>query len=268
MTGMLVHGQTQMAALAERCWTRGVWTVGAWSVDRWELDEDDVDLVAALYEAQLLSDLDQEMINLVVSEGVNLGSLLRDSDNSNDVITRSDMTELAAAASLMEINGWPSETMHMPNVPKMSRRKSESGLDILAATLSVELSSELDDDDHLFIGSVKHSIDDRARGLRNKLVKSMTDELSRVYVGTQLRVLHGELKKQGFDQVRLNRLYGFLSELDNDDHVTIHGIAAIDASYSDGFEMELETTLPHVDREFELRILSVPRIALLHTRCP
>jgi hypothetical protein len=113
----------------------------------------------------------------------------------------------------------------------------------LAVQLDIDSeSTELLDGEVLHIGSVKHSIDDPA-DCRYKLVRSVSaKDLTLPYVAQQLRVLSGRLESTGING---RRVYLFLQDFPDDDHVAITITGAVDVGRGDEFLEQMEH-LPHV----------------------
>jgi hypothetical protein len=80
--------------------------------------------------------------------------VLIDTDGSRDLVTRADLCELAAAASLLAADGWRGDRLMMPNIPKASRRRSESGFDAMSTTLLPEGAGEVAEGELLLLASV------------------------------------------------------------------------------------------------------------------
>jgi hypothetical protein len=130
-----------MAALAGGCKvtqvTREEGPGAGWTTDTWELGADDVERLLQAYRELLSpSTYDQQVQDLLLERGIDLNALLVDEGNARELITRADLCELAAAASLLAASGWPARRLHMTNVPKGSRKKSESGIDAISTTLA------------------------------------------------------------------------------------------------------------------------------------
>ena len=153
---MLAHGKSEVEALAARCSVTELDDVNGWRVDVWNMDDLDVDGAVAIYESVLEGGASDSIIELLAEGGMDLNALL--TDTGKDDITRSDITELTAAASLVSTLGCDVDRMYMPNVPKMSRRKSDSGIDIFVVLVNTShaAAEELEDGEHLTIASVKH----------------------------------------------------------------------------------------------------------------
>lgn len=265
---VLPHGQAELRALADLCAVDDGEVRGGWHLDRWRLGDEEVSAVAEVYAAVLSADtIDAEISDILLDEGIDLTELLLAQDDRKDDTTRADAVELAAAASLLAVNEWPDDTLHMPNVPKMARKKSDSGIDVTAVKLVDSAAAELVEDERLFLASVKHSIDPDARGLRYKLVKSVKEDLGAGYMAGQLRVLHGNLVREGMARHVATRIFQFMRHLNSGDRVTIHAVAAIDSDAEVSFESDLAHLPALPGREIGFRIALIPDLPNLHLRC-
>ena len=205
---MLVHGREAVLTLAGRCQVQSRADVNGWHVDLWEMTEPDLDAAVYVYNEVLAGAATPTVLALLDEAGIDLKRYLNDQVGSKDDITRADLTELTAAASLVAAPGCDVDMMQMPNVPKMSRRKSESGFDITVVGLRDDLGEEveLQDGERLIIASVKHSVGRSAGGMRWKLVESLTTELTHPYLSDQLRVLNGQLIREGHTKAFASRI--------------------------------------------------------------
>jgi hypothetical protein len=176
-------------------------------------------------------------------DGIDLGFLLREEERALDRITRSDLSEIAGAASMIAMDGIDPVLMNLPNVPKGTRAVSERGIDIVAARISEgDSDTELGSDERLLICSVKHTVAD-GRDMYQKLLGSLNERaLTRVYVTSQLRVLHGRLQERGLDA---DRIWLALRNFPDPRFVTLIGVAAADQPHSDEFASAL-SGLPEV----------------------
>lgn len=267
---MLPHGADEMRDLASCCSVTASTVVNGWRVDHWTLDQGNIDQIAVLYRATLVPNIGAEMEEIVLDNGITLSEVLIDRAHARDVITRSDATELAAAASFLGVDEWPEETLSMPNVPKMSRRKSDSGFDAMAVSLIDQFAvDDLVDGERLYIGSVKHSIQPGGRGVRLALVNSLgARELTQTYVGRQMLVLHGNLIREGMERRLADRLFNFLRNFPAPEFVSLHGAIVIDSSAVGAVSDDL-ANLPQLqsNESRSLRIINLPDLARLHERC-
>lgn len=121
---MLTHGAPEVAALAARCAVTPLDDKSGWAVDLWLMDDNDVSLAVDAYEALLLGGRSDPVEDLLKAKGYDLSALLLDSEHSKDDITRADLAELTAAASIAASQEHDIDELHMPNVPKMARRRA------------------------------------------------------------------------------------------------------------------------------------------------
>src|SRR5207248_1862925 len=158
---MIVHGREEILALAQRANIAGLADANGWHIDAWRMNDADVDASIRVYAGVLSGGATDPVVALLADSELDLEALLLDEDQSKEEITRSDLTEMIAAASLVAAPGCAIDKMLMPNVPKMSRRKSDSGIDIFVADIREDASDDddLSDDEYLTIASVKHTVD-------------------------------------------------------------------------------------------------------------
>ncbi|MBT2879067.1 hypothetical protein OHB37_19450 [Streptomyces albidoflavus] len=266
---MLTHGRESLLKLADRCVALSLSPVMGWSCDKWILDNDDVDIAVEIYQDLLSGDSTEQAVDALASAGVDLDSLLQAPGEGNERITRSDITELIAAASVISLDGWLAEELCMPNVPKMARKKSDSGIDILAVRLDASPEMTLSSADVLLIVSVKHSVpkDNSAYSLRYKLVKSLSDDLTLPYLASQLRVLNAKLQEQGMTKERASKVYLFLAP-STDQNRSIIGVGLVAPDLEDSLSEELQN-LPDTDGQARhFRSVIIPGLQTLHERCP
>jgi hypothetical protein len=267
---MLAHGKSEVEALAIQCSITVRDDANGWRVDVWNMSEVDVDGAVAIYEAVLEGGASDPIIRLLAEGGMDLNALL--ADTGKDEITRSDLTELAAAASLVAVPGCDVDLMYMPNVPKMSRRKSDSGIDIFVAVVNAgqTTAEELEDAEHLTIASVKHTVKtDSANDIRWKLVNSLSEnELSAPYLASQLRVLNARIQQEGLSKSAASRLYLFLRDFPQRDTVDLFAVAIADPDLGDDLDHQV-TLLPDANQSARtFRIILMPGLRAVHERCP
>lgn len=268
---MIPHGRDEMISLAGRCSIERLPPVNGWQLDRWTLDEGATDAAIALYAAVLAGGATDPVVALLAESGLDLTSLLNDAEHSKEDITRSDLTELTAAASLVADPGCDPDQMHMPNVPKMSRRKSDSGVDIFVVEIEeLSGSEDLTDGEHLTVASVKHSVDLKStRGMRWKLAESLSSkELSAPYVTAQLRVLNARLRQEGVDSESASRVYFFLREFPHPDRIDLFAVGVVDPDLRDDLSQQIQL-LPHNDEgNSRFRMILLPGLRHIDQRCP
>lgn len=263
---MLTHGVDELLALADRCTCTGQGIVQGWRVDEWILDDDAVDAALAVYEAVLVGDLEAETQAALEAVGVPVRELLLDAEHDREEVTRSDLTELVATASLVS-DGWPVGRLLLPNVPKMSRRKSESGIDVVASSLLDDGPvDELLPGEHLYLASVKHTTAGGTGGLRYALDRSVTDEWTPVYVATQLRVLAGRLR-MAVPDARATRLYLFLEGFPDFSRTVIHALGVVDVEQRADFDQQMSNLRPVAIDTYQMRAISIEGLASIHERC-
>lgn len=267
---MISHGRRELQSLADRCDLEEDDEANGWSVDVWRMDEGDVLAAIAVYDAVLAggTDTDDPVLALLRSDGYDLDALLTDNGSGKDDITRSDLTEYVAACSMIAGEACDLDRMHMPNIPKMARRKSDSGIDVFDVSLATSNALELDVGDHLTIGSVKHTIDTSTSGMRYKLAISLSDaELSAPYLMQQLRVLNGRLLQEGQDRGVASRVYLFLRDFPAEDFITLVGVAvtAPDLEADLDHHVKLLPTVSGAKRTF--RKVFLPGLRTVQERC-
>lgn len=267
---MIPHGADELKALAnEISGSAESATDGGSPLWRFDFTDSHLDLLGTTYRAVLMADLEEELLSLIVEQDSTLAELLNQGARAD--ITRSDATELAAAAALINANEWNVECMHMPNVPKMSRAKSDSGLDILDLRLMQGLSGsqqDLTDDEYLSIASVKHSILDDATPCVSKLKTSLgPTEFSAPYLATQLRVIHGRLLEAGWQPADAGRIFLFVRDFDTRPRIKIHGVAVVDSDVvADARPRLLRVLVACNDWEGAI-LIGIPHLKTLHERC-
>src|SRR5437867_4899501 len=103
MYGKMVDAVTQrLTDLAATCPAVAASLVNGWSVDEWNVTDVPIALVLDLYRAVLVPPaIDNRIREMLKADGVDMDLLLLDEDRALDVITRADLAELMAAASLL-----------------------------------------------------------------------------------------------------------------------------------------------------------------------
>lgn len=267
---MLAHGRQEILALSDHSDVARLPEVRGWHVDIWHMDAAAVDIAVGAYNAVIAGGATDPVIALLAEAELDLTKLLIDEDNDKENITRSDLTELAAAASLVAAPGCSIDEMHMPNVPKMSRKKSDSGIDVAVVTLDTTAteSDELQETEHLTIASVKHTIDNTSGGMRWKLVDSLSDrELSQAYLTSQLRVLNGRLQQEGMSAQMAARIYLFLRDFPRVGSVDLFAIGVVDSDLESDFLHQI-SMLPDADKgNRSFRGILLPGLRRIHERC-
>lgn len=263
------HARAELLALGSSCSCTNAHKVAGWAVDDWVLDADDIDGAIKTYEAVIAGGSSPDVHAILRHAGVDLDALLKAPQSASDLVTRADVVELIAAAAHLGWDHWPIDAMHMPNIAKMSRGKSDSGLDVTTVTLAGAPTDALAPDDQLFISSVKHTLDTNTASLRYNLVKSVTADLSRPYMAAQLRFLNGELVKAGMAPATAAKIFLLLRDWPDYDHVYLHAVAAILPAARTHLETQLVDNLPQVtSNRHGFRVLTIDGLDTLHERCP
>lgn len=263
---MLGHGLRELVHLASLCEPADAKEDNGWRVDAWLMDEDAAQAAVDVYRALLLGDREEETRDLLAEQGIDLDALLLGPSSKAD-ITRSDVTELVAAATVSARNGWDLESFHMPNVPKMARKKSDSGIDVMAVTLDPEATDDLGANERLLLVSVKHTVGNSTSSMRWKLEQSVGAELTPVYVAQQLRVLNGRLCAEGMPKKVADRVWRFVQLIWDDEKVDVIAVGFADPSLQDDFQHHIGL-LPASDSKKYFRAVYVPGLPQLADRCP
>ncbi len=176
---VLVHCEAEILELASACTpSKHSSPVDDWTVDIWRMTDDHVELAIAAYTALLAGgvNFESEIAEILSDEGIDLHQMLMADGSGTEKITRADLCELVLAASLIGADGGLSDRLFMPNVPKMSRRKSDSGIDIFEARLDRAETGGLLSMESLHLTSVKHSISPSTYDVRSKLQVSISEK--------------------------------------------------------------------------------------------
>jgi hypothetical protein len=265
---LLIHGKDEILHLATLCKSVDRQSIEEWHVDECHFSEIHVASLRDAYLAVLKGGVDSQIVAELRKLGVPIDELLVADDDARDLVTRSDAIEIAAIATLIELDDWPTDTLVAPNIPKMSRKKSDSGIDAIAVTLDPESSRSAPIADHevLFLCSVKHTLVETTDALRRDLLKSAsTSELTAAYLAAQLRVFKGRLESEGMRDA--SRVFLFIADFPNSPNVHIHAVAAVDAEKRADFRDQLERFLTTAPSEsFHLRTILIASIATLHSR--
>jgi hypothetical protein len=268
---MIIHGRDEILALAQRANIVGSADANGWHVDAWRMNGADVDASIRVYAAVLGGGATDPVIALLADSELDLEALLLDEEQSKEEITRSDLTEMMAAASLVAVPGCAIDKMLMPNVPKMSRRKSDSGIDIFVADIREDASEgdDLSDDEYLTVASVKHTIDNSASGMRWKLAESLSSkELGAAYLTSQLRVLNARLQQSGIGRGSAARVYLFLRDFPHPERIDLYAVGVVDPALESDLthHVQLLTDAGKSSRTF--RMIFVPELKTISERCP
>lgn len=264
---MLPHGHAELVLLASHCETAPSVSTGGWIIDAWTMSEQAVEAAVEVYRAVLLGDRATQTRDLLAEQGIDLDALLM-GDSSKDDITRSDVTELMAAASVAARNSWDPKLFHMPNVPKMARKKSDSGIDVMAAKLDANGGPTLGPEERLLFVSVKHSVDETTKGLRWKLERSVSEmDLTPAYVAQQLRVLKGRLQSEGVPENVAERVWQFIQHIWDEEKVDHVAVGVADFRMEADFEHHIGL-LPATLSAKHFRAVYVPELRELASKCP
>lgn len=272
---MLPHGTGKLSALAAQCSTTAVVSVNGWDVDVWDMTASDVDLAVDVYNEVLAADKTptDPVIAKLSSQGVDLLKLLGAPGTGLELVTRADIAECAAAASVIAEDGYLTTSMLMPNIPKMARRKSDSGVDVFDVKLASPAAgpdAPLGAGERLGLTSVKHTLSAGAAGrLRLDIQYSMSPkvDLSQTYLAAQLRVVEGRLRDGGMPAADAGRVFFFLPDFPDETWVAMCGVAVVDPSLRADMVDQMKN-LPTVAGGHKFRIVTFPDLANVHTRCP
>ncbi len=156
----------------------------------------------------------------------------------------------------------------MPNIPKGSRRKSESGIDIMTASLEVDGPADsLLETETVYLASVKHTTTERNDRLVDALIRSVTTDLTPEYLTCQLRVLE-HVMHTSHPTARRGRVFLVLRDFPRSPHVRLAGIAAVDLLQLDAATAATATLPVVVPEIYKFRVTGIHRLPELHTLCP
>lgn len=236
--------------------------VNGWSIDVWDMSGAALAALKDLYTSVITGDIEADLVDALDDDGIDVVALFydeRDTETRHRT-TRADLSEFAAAAAWVAVNMWPLDTLHMPNMPKDSRDRSESGIDVMSLVLDDGAhGAPLVDGEMLYVGSVKHTISDLG-DLRRKLVNSIdsTSELTQAYMLRQLRVFVERLRERG---IAAQRAFLFLGEeLSVPSRVMVALAGAADSALRVEYLEEIEN-LPQVTADRCCRLLLIPNIS-------
>ena len=259
------HAREQIMALAEHCALVTLDPVQGWNVQQWTLTDDDVGRAVAAYQALLAVDLDDELDQLLADMGVDRygppATLVQ-----HERVMRADAVELMAAATVISFDEADIDDLHMPNVPKMSVHKSDSGIDVIGIEMDASAAGPIVDSERLILVSVKHTVDRYAAALRGQLEKSVTEEWPALYLHRQLTTLHGRMRQSGVSADTARRIFYFLRETLRHPRVRVVCVGAAapppDCNLPDQPVQLGDAAMP--DAHF--RMLLVPDVASLHEK--
>lgn len=267
----VIDAELQQAAAQCRC-TAPIQHNG-WTIDEWHTTSADVDRIVACYDALLSAGLGassgvlKPIEALLVAAMVPVRDLLYNSSVADDEITRADFSELAAAVSLIAIDAWPAEALHMPNVPKGARNISDRGIDIMSAALKpLAPQTDFDPDEGLLLSSVKHSIQSTTTDVRSKLLASVGKELSAAYVAHQIRVLAGHLSQRNVAYPE--RLLYALTDFQDSARMQVHAIAVVDSKQHTDWTARLKSLPQASAATTRMRLILVDNLHEVQQKCP
>ena len=244
-------------------------SIRGWNIDVWELSDESVAALATAYQRLLRPEALGAVLAMLDADGVNTRSIFFSEEGADEDnlarVTRADMLEIAAAASMLAGDGVPIETLVMPNVPKGSTRQSSPGIDVLASNLDPDGDpEELGPKDVIFIGSVKHTVANISQ-MRTKLADSVSErDLSVPYLTAQLRVYHGKLHDSG---IAADRIFLLLkkSPILDPSHVRIIAVGALEANQWSALQPLLSSNYESSPNLRRFRVLLVRDISRLQT---
>jgi hypothetical protein len=259
------HARDEIMALAEHSNVISLDTRQGWNIQTWTLTDDDVQRVVAAYQALMAVDLDDELDQLLIDLGVDrLGPPATTDQHAR--VMRADAIELMAAATVIAFDETDIDALHMPNVPKMAGKKSDSGIDVVGIVLDPETLGPIVASERLVLVSVKHTVDRYASGVRGDLEKSVTVEWPALYLYRQLTTLNGNMVRSGMSRETAKRVFYFLRETLNHPQVRVVCVAAAapppHCNLPDQPAQLGQTAMP--DAHF--RMLLVSDVAALHEK--
>lgn len=263
---MLPHARKEVRALARHSKFETLDDANGWKVQSWELTQADVDRVISAYQALLTGvDLDDELSDLLSDMGLDpLGEPATTEHHAK--LARADAMELVGAATLLAIEDLDVDDLHMPNVPKMAGKKSDSGIDVIGVELNPSATGEPGPGERLVICSVKHTVGQYASGMRNKLESSVGADMSAPYLLRQLTTLHGRMVQSGIPATTADRVLYFLRDTLNHPGVRVVCVAA-SAPVPDCNLPDQPTLLEQAEGDdMHFRMILVPDLSTLHEK--
>lgn len=265
---MVSQIDAELSSLAEHCSIEKVDAVEGWDAEVWTLSSEAKEALLSIYK-QALVPIDEVYLEELSEWGVDVAALLFHDGEETDQLnrtTRADMTELAAAASLVARESVALPALVIANVPKRSRRQSEPGIDVMGIVpdLSVE-SRPFADQDTLVLCSVKHTETDNMTSLRGKLENSIDEMLDINYLAPQLRVLQGRLKDRGIDARKVMTLLR-KDNLENPERVKVVGVASADVVHRPALERQMQRLASCSPGSRICRNILITELATLHEK--
>lgn len=252
----------KLSQLAEACDTVAYPPIAGWTIDSWTLSPDAITRLRRVYVELINPTLEEELIAELRHGGIDVDELFSDAARARDVVTRADMTELAAGASLLEVERVPASHLELSNVPKRSRAASEHGLDCIGFLwIGDDTDARWRSGEQLYLCSVKHTVAD-PDDLRAKLVESLEPKkLSHSYVLAELRVFVSRLDERG---IRARRAYLALADYPNSTRITLMGIGAVGPAHNSAFLEGLRRLPPAHPARKHVRVLVIDGLDHLH----
>ena len=262
---MLPHAKDEVEELSLHGAINELTDANGWKVQEWHLTSDDVDRTVAAYQALLRGDLDDELEAMLAEVGINpLGPPI--SSDQHAKVARADAIELVAAATVLAIEEVGIDDIWMPNVPKMSAEKSDSGIDVIGIELDPNASGEPGEGERLVIVSVKHTVEKYASGMRGLLEKSVGEDLSGPYLYRQLTTLNGRLRQAGVAPEVARRVIYFIRQTLSHPSVRIVCVAASAPVPHCNLPSQPSQLGEATGPDMHFRMLFVPDIDSLHTK--
>lgn len=259
--------QKVMLELADCCKPARSDPSNGWTIDAWGLSEDAVGHLVKAYRESFSPTLESRINERLNKAGIDLNKLLFDSTTitkpQHEKVVRADLTEFAAAASLIAVEGIQADYTCLANLSKGSRKKSDSGIDVVAIKPHGEAADLSNEADYLLIlCSVKHTTK-KASNMRGKLVASVTDDLSIPYLSTQFVVIYKEYSKAGID---LESIFEKLIDYPRPGSVFIIAAGAVDTNEGENLADQMKHLPMRAGDTYHCRHLLLADIANLHAK--
>jgi hypothetical protein len=178
--------------------------IATWIVDSCTFTRDAVDALLTAYRSTLRPPLDDAVEATLRADGLDPDLLFTDPLSADEVTTRADIAELAAAASVLQTEGLDVEFCELANVPKRSRRVSEHGADFFGASFDPRgHPTRWQREERLHIGSVKSSAGSGNDAARAAIDSLSSESWSVARVAAELRVFMHRLTAVGVAPDRL-----------------------------------------------------------------
>lgn len=260
---MLPHARDEVQDLADNCAVVSLESSNGWDVEQWHLTDDDVTRAVAAYQAILRIDLDDEIDAILAELDIDrLGPPPLTKQHAK--VARADAIELVAAATVISVEQTRLDNLYMPNVPKMSEAKSDSGIDVVGVELDPASTGPIVAGERLIIVSVKHTIQKHASGMRDLLEKSVDEDLSVAYLYRQLRTVNGRMKEQGLGE-QAKRVMRFVGQVGTP-NVRIVCVGAAAPTPACNLEDQPSRLSQSSKPDAHFRMLFVPGLHTLHAQ--